>query len=268
MKKNLLVAAIGLALMGSALAQNVAIVNGTAIPSSRLDFAMTKVLARNGGAAIPAEQKDGMRKSLSDQLIMQEVLAQEAKRRGLENTPTYKTEMDFAQQSVLVNMLIEDFVNKNKPTDADIKTEYDRVVALSQNTGKEYKARHILVPDEKQAKDIIAQLNKGAKFDVLAKKYSKDPGSAVQGGELGWADPAGYVPEFSDALKALAKGKITQTPVKTSFGYHIIQLEDIRDAEKPKIPPLDQVKDKISQKLLSDKVQAFEKDLRAKAVIK
>ena len=134
--------------------------------------------------------------------------------------------------------------------------------------GKEYKSRHILVDDEKLAKDLIAQLNKGAKFDALAKKYSKDPGSGAQGGDLGWADPAGYVPEFANALKGLEKGKMTQTPVKSSFGYHIIKLDDIREGKKPEIPPYEQVKDRISQQMLSQKIQAYETGLREKASIK
>ncbi len=268
MKKVLTALALAATLAGAAQAQNVAVVNGKAIPSSRLDAAVSSVLARNPGAEITAEQKADLRKNISEQLIKQEILAQEAQKQGLENSTAYKNAIDLARQGVLMNLLVEDFAKKNKPSDAELKAEYDRVVALNQASGKEYKSRHILVADEKQAKDLIAQLNKGAKFEDLAKKFSKDPGSGAQGGDLGWADPAGYVPEFAQALKALAKGKMTQTPVKSAFGYHIIKLDDVREAQKPEIPPFEQVKDRISQQMLSEKIQAFEAGLRAKAEVK
>lgn len=269
MKKLLTTVALAASLLGAAQAQNVAVVNGKAIPTSRLDAAVASVLARNPAAAtITPEQKADLRKNISDQLIKQEILAQEAQKQGLENTPAYKNAIDLARQGVLANLLIEDFAKKNKPTAAESKAEYDRVVALNQGGGKEYKSRHILVDDEKQAKDLIAQLNKGAKFDALAKKFSKDPGSGAQGGDLGWADPAGYVPEFATALQGLEKGKMTQTPVKSSFGYHIIKLDDIRDAQKPQIPPYEEVKERIEQQMLSQKVQAFETSLKEKASIK
>ena len=269
MKKILTTVALAATLATAAHAQNIAIVNGKPVPSSRLDAAVASVLARNPGGEITPEQKTELRKNISDQLIKQEILAQEAQKQGIENTAAYKNAMDLARQSALVNLLVEDFAKKNKPSDAESKAEYDRAVAEAQKQGgKEYKARHILVENEKQAKDLIAQINKGAKFDTLAKKYSKDPGSGAQGGELGWADPAGYVPEFSAALKALEKGKMTQMPVKSSFGYHIIKLDDIREAQKPAIPPYEQVKDRVSQNLLSQKIQAFESSLREKASVK
>jgi peptidyl-prolyl cis-trans isomerase C len=269
MKKLLIAVALAATVATAAQAQNIAVVNGKAIPTSRLDAAIASVLARNPAAAnITPEQKAELQKNLTEQLIKQEVLAQQAQKEGLENSVAYKNAIEFARQGVLVNLLVEDFAKKNKPTAAETKAEYDRVVAQAQSSGKEYKSRHILVEDEKLAKDLIAQLNKGAKFDALAKKYSKDPGSGAQGGDLGWADPAGYVPEFATALKGLEKGKMTQTPVKSSFGYHIIKLDDIREAQKPKIPPYDEVKDRIEQQMLSQKIQAFENNLREKATVK
>ncbi|MEY3445371.1 MAG: hypothetical protein RIR45_126, partial [Pseudomonadota bacterium] len=139
---------------------------------------------------------------------------------------------------------------------------YDKFSSM--NGGKEYKSRHILVEKEDQAKAIIAQLKKGGKFDEIAKKSSKDPGSGANGGDLDWANPSSYVKEFSDALMALAKGKTTETPVKTQFGYHIIRLEDIRDA---KLPNFEEVKPQISQQLTQQKIAKFQEDLRAKAKI-
>ncbi len=269
MKKLLTAVALAAILASAAQAQNVAVVNGKAIPTSRLDAAVASVIARNPAAAnITPEQKTELQKNISEQLIKQEILAQEAQKAGLENSAAYKNAIELARQGVLVNLLVEDFAKKNKPTAAETKAEYDRVVAMNQGGGKEYKSRHILVDDEKQAKDLITQLNKGAKFDALAKKFSKDPGSGAQGGDLGWADPAGYVPEFATALQGLEKGKMTQTPVKSSFGYHIIKLDDIREAQKPQIPPYDEVKDRIEQQMLSQKIQAFETGLREKASVK
>ena len=147
-------------------------------------------------------------------------------------------------------------------TDADIKAEYDKFAAAS--AGKEYKASHILVEKEDQAKDIIAQLNKGAKFEDIAKKESKDPGSGAKGGDLGWANPSSYVPEFTEAMIKLEKGKTTQEPVKSQFGWHIIRLNDIRDAQLPK---LDDVKDQIRQQLEQQKLAQFQQELRSKAKV-
>src|SRR5665811_325510 len=132
------------------------------------------------------------------------------------------------------------------------------------NSGKEYQVHHILVEKESEAKAIIAQLKKGGKFDEIAKKSSKDPGSGAKGGDLGWANPKNYVPEFSEALTKLAKGKMTETPVKTQFGYHIIRLDDVRDAQLPKF---DDVKPQIAQQLLQQKMAKYQEELRAKAKI-
>jgi peptidyl-prolyl cis-trans isomerase C len=147
-------------------------------------------------------------------------------------------------------------------TDQEIKAEYDKFAA--QNSGKEYKARHILVEKEDKAKAIIAQLKKGGKFEDIAKKESKDPGSGAKGGDLDWANPGNYVKEFSEALAALTKGKMTETPVKTQFGYHIIRLDDIRDAQLPKF---EDVKPQIAQQLQQQKIGKFQEELRAKAKI-
>ena len=147
-------------------------------------------------------------------------------------------------------------------TDAEVKAEYDKFAAA--NAGKEYRARHILVEKEDEAKAIIAQLKKGAKFDAIAKKQSKDPGSGANGGDLDWATPSNYVKEFAEALTALTKGKTTETPVKTQFGYHVIRLEDVRDAQLPKF---EDVKPQIAQQLQQQKMTKFQEELRAKAKI-
>jgi peptidyl-prolyl cis-trans isomerase C len=146
--------------------------------------------------------------------------------------------------------------------DSDVQAEYNKFAAA--NSGKEYRARHILVDDEAQAKSIIAQIKKGAKFDALAKKLSKDPGSGAKGGDLDWASPNSYVKEFSEALVGLSKGGMTETPVKSQFGYHIIRLDDVRDAQLPKF---DDVKAQISQQLVQQKMLKFQEELRAKAKV-
>ena len=135
---------------------------------------------------------------------------------------------------------------------------------MTANAGKEYKAHHILVEKEDQAKALLAQLKKGAKFEELAKKSSKDTGSGAKGGELDWANPASYVKEFSDALVALGKGKTTETPVKSQFGFHIIRLDDVREANMPKY---DDVKPQISQHLSQQNLAKYQEELRSKAKV-
>ena len=151
---------------------------------------------------------------------------------------------------------------KNPVTDADVKAEYDKFVAA--NSGKEYRARHILVEKEEEAKAIIASLKGGAKFEDIAKKQSKDPGSGANGGDLDWAPAASYVPEFSEAMVKLEKGKVSEAPVKTQFGWHVIRVDDIRQAELPK---LEEVKPQIVQQLQGMKLNQFQQDLRSKAKI-
>ena len=126
----------------------------------------------------------------------------------------------------------------------------------------EYHARHILVDSEDDAKKLIAQIKAGAKFEDLAKKNSKDTGSAENGGDLDWAKPSAYVPEFSTALQGLKKGQMTDTPVKTQFGYHIIKLEDTRQAQ---FPSFDEVKDKVKQQMEQVKLQEYQESLRKAA---
>ena len=260
MKKQLLAslisAAILVALAPVALAQNVAIVNGKAVPKSRLD-ALAAQMAK-AGRAVPAEQQSQLR----DAVIAREVFLQEAQLRGLEGSQDFKDQMELTRQTILINELFADFGKRNPVSDAELKAEYDKAVAAQ--GGKEYKARHILVEKEDEAKAIIAQLKKGGKFEDIAKKSSKDPGSGANGGDLDWAAPGNYVKEFSDAMVALQKGKMTETAVKSQFGYHIIRLDDTREAQFPKF---DDVKPQIAQQLQQQKLAKYQEDLRAKAKI-
>lgn len=260
MKKKILTtlaaATLLAALAPAAFAQNIAIVNGKPVPKSRVD-ALAQQMAR-AGRQIPPE----MQNQLKEEVIAREIFVQEAQARGFDATDDYKNQMELSRQSILIRELFADYQKTNPVTDAEVKAEYDKFAAA--NAGKEYRARHILVEKEDEAKSIIAQLKKGAKFDVIAKKQSKDPGSGANGGDLDWAAPSNYVKEFAEALTALGKGKTTETPVKTQFGYHIIRLEDVRDAELPKF---DDVKPQISQQLQQQKMSKFQEDLRAKAKV-
>ncbi len=260
MKKQLLVTLVSAAMLGAlspiAIAQNVAIVNGKAVPKARVD-ALAAQVARAGRPVTPE-----MQGQLRDEIIAREVFMQEAQLRGLDATEDYRAQIELARQSILIRELFADFQTKNPVTDADIKAEYDKFAAS--NSGKEFKARHILVEKEADAKAIIAQLKKGGKFEDIAKKSSKDPGSGANGGDLDWAAAGSYVPEFSEALAKLEKGKMTETPVKTQFGYHIIRLDDTREAQLPKF---EEVKPQIAQQLTQQKLAKYQEDLRAKAKV-
>jgi peptidyl-prolyl cis-trans isomerase C len=260
MKKQILSAVAVVAMLGAAAlpaaAQNLAIVNGKPVPSSRVDV-LAQQVAKSGRPLTPEIQGQ-----IKDEVIAREVFMQEAQKRGLDATDDYKAQLELARQTILIRELFADFQKNNPVTDADIKAEYDKFAAA--NGGKEYKARHILVENEAEAKAIIAQLKKGAKFEDIAKKQSKDPGSGANGGDLDWASPNNYVKEFSDALVKLNKGQLTDTPVKSQFGWHIIRLDDVRQAQLPK---LDEVKPQIAQQLQQQKLAAFQQDLRSKAKV-
>jgi peptidyl-prolyl cis-trans isomerase C len=235
------------------MAQNVATVNGKPVPQARVD-ALIKT-ATHGQEAPPE-----LKAQAKDQVVMREIFAQEAEKQGIPNTPDYKAQLDLVRQTVLINTLFQNFVKSHPVSDADAKGEYDKIKA--EQSGQEYHARHILVDSEDEAKKLIAQIKAGAKFEDLAKKSSKDTGSAENGGDLDWAKPTAYVPEFSTALQGLKKGQMTDAPVKTQFGYHIIRLEDTRAAQ---FPSYDEVKDKIKQQMEQVKLQEYQEKLRKAA---
>ena len=260
MKKQLLSGLVAAALLGAAalpaLAQNVAIVNGKPIPKERVEVLKDQV--QRSGREVNAE----MEGQIKEEVIAREIFMQEAQKRGLEASADYKAQMELARQTILIRELFNDYQTKNPVTDAEIKAEYDKFVAA--NSGKEYKASHILVEKEDEAKAIIASIKKGAKFADIAKKQSKDPGSGANGGDLDWANPSSYVSEFTEALIKLSKGQMTQTPVKSQFGWHIIRLDDTRNAQLPK---LDEVKPQVAQQLQQQKLAKFQEDLRTKAKV-
>jgi len=239
---------------GGAAAQNVAIVNGKPVPKSRVDTLIQQ--AERAGQKVPPEMQSQAR----DQVVLREIFAQEAERRGLATSPDFRAQMELARQSILIRELFEDYKKKNPVSDDAAKAEYDKFKA--QASGTEFRASHILVESEEKAKALIGQIKGGAKFEDLAKKESKDTGSGARGGDLDFAKPDAYVPEFGQAMEKLKKGEMTETPVKSQFGYHIIRLDDTREAA---FPSFDDVKGQIRQRLEQVKLQQFQEDLRAKA---
>ncbi|MDO9092647.1 MAG: peptidylprolyl isomerase [Rubrivivax sp.] len=238
----------------AAQAQNIAIVNGKAVPKSRVDTLVSQ--AQRGGQQVTPE----MQQQARDQVVLREIFAQEAEKRGIAASADFRVQMELARQSILIRELFESHRKKNPVTDESAKIEYDKFKA--QAVGTEYRARHILVEKEDEAKGLIAQIKGGAKFEDLAKQHSKDPGSGANGGDLDFAKSDSYVPEFGKAMSELKKGEMTPVPVKTQFGYHIIRLDDTREAS---FPAFDDVKDQIKQRLEQVLMQQYQEDLRAKA---
>ncbi|HQC98168.1 MAG TPA: peptidylprolyl isomerase [Aquabacterium sp.] len=234
----------------AAQAQNIAIVNGKAVPKSRVDVLLTQ--AQRAGQQISPEMQ-GMAK---DEVVRREIFAQEAAKRGIAQQADYKAQMELARESILIRELFEDHKRKNPVTDAEAKAEYDKFKA--QSAGTEYRARHILVEQEAEAKDLIAKIKGGAKFEDLAKEKSKDPGSGANGGDLDFAKPENYVPEFGQAMTKLKKGEMTETPIKTQFGWHIIKLEETREAQ---FPEFDAVKGELQKRIGQAKLQKFQEEL-------
>ena len=238
-----------------ASAQNIAIVNGKAVPKARFESFMTQITKQGGQQRTPE-----LEQQVKDELVLREIFVQEAERRGLQRSEEYKSQMEVARQSLLIRELFNDYQAKNAVSDDELKAEYEKI--KSANSGSEYRARHILVESEDLAKSLIAQLKGGASFAELAKANSKDPGSAPNGGDLDWASPGNYVPEFSQAMTQLQKGKFTETPVKSQFGYHIILLEDTRTAT---FPSFEEVKPQLAQRAQQQKLAKFRDDLKNKA---
>jgi peptidyl-prolyl cis-trans isomerase C len=239
-----------------AMAQNLATVNGKAIPASKAEPFVKQALAQG--------QKDSpqLRAMIKDRLVGTEVLLQEAEKAGYAKNEDVKIQIEMARQQILIQSLMRAHVEKNPVSEADIKAAYDKW--KTQNGDNEYHPFHILVEKEDDAKAIISKLKGGAKFDELAKQ-SKDTGSAGKGGDLDWVSQANVPPAFAAALATLKKGQFTETPVKTEVGFHVIKLEDVRPL---KLPSMEEVKQQIGESLVQEKVQAYQQALIKKAVIK
>ncbi len=233
----------------------VVIVNGQPISRAMLQSIMAEMAQRSGGHEVPEDK-------VVDGLIARELLRQEAEKNNLAKEPSVALKIENAAREVLVQASVENFRKTAAVTEEELKKEYDARVAAMKNT--EYKARHILLDGEQDAKDVLAKLQKGAKFDELAKKLSKDPSAKQNGGELGWFNPQQMVPEFSAALASLKNGETTKAPVKSQFGWHIIEREDSREQAPP---PYEAVKEQFRNALVGQKLQKHVEDLKASAKI-
>ena len=233
----------------------IATVNGAPISQARFNFLLQQ--SQQQGQPDSPE----VRKNLREKLIIEEIVAQEAIKKGMDKQADVITQIDLARQTILIRAYLQDFIKNNPLGDDELKAEYEKI--KSQMGDKEYHARHILVEKEAEAKDIIARLKKGEKFEKLAEK-SKDPGSKAKGGDLGWAAPANFVPEFSAAMTKLQKGQYTTEAVKSQFGWHIIKLEDSRAMQAP---PFDEVKQNLRQRAQQQQIDKMISELRAKAKV-
>ena len=230
-------------------------VNGQPIAQTVFD----SFLAEQRAQGVP--DSPVLKNMVKEELVRREILVQEAKKKGFDKQVDVQSQIELARQAVLIRAYLSDYVRANPITDERLKAEYD--VIKANLGGSEYRSRHILVDSEDVAKDIIAKLKKGEKFADLAKQ-SKDPGSKDKGGELGWSTPNAYVKPFAEALTKLKKGELTETPVKSDFGYHVIQLDETRPLTPP---PFDQIKPQLQQRASQQLVEQLVKDLRAKAKV-
>jgi peptidyl-prolyl cis-trans isomerase C len=249
----------GLAMAAPVLAATapakVATVNGVAIPKAYVD-AVVNAQAQQG-----TPDSEDLRASITDRLVDMEVLAQAASKKGLGKSPEVKAQLEVQRLQVLANAYVQDYAKNHPVSDEAAKAEYDRLRAKSGD--KDYKARHILVDTEEEAKGIIARLKLGEKFEDLA-KASKDTGTKDKGGELDWNTADSFVKPFSDAMVKLDKGQYTDTPVQTQFGWHVIRLDDTRPAHYPEF---DEVKEQLKQSMQQPELQKAVKALRDKAKI-
>ncbi len=250
-------AILGALAINPALAEDksAVMVNGVSIPQTRIDLRV-KAAAAQGQPDSPE-----LRKVIRDDMINLELLAQEAVKLGLDKEIEAAQQIEIARQSVLAGAFVQNYADSHPIGDDQLKQEYEK---LKSNVGdREYKARHILVDTEAEAKSIIAQLGKKAKFDKLAAK-SKDTGSAEHGGELDWAVPSNFVPPFASAMTGLKKGEYTREPVQSQFGWHVIKLDDVRDL---KVPSFDELKPQLQQRLHQQAIKNEIAEMRAKAKI-
>ena len=255
--KRIVMFAAALALATPIYAQNVATVNGKPITKANVDE-FVKLLGTQGATDSPQ-----LREQVKEELINRQVMVQAAEAAGLVKDPTITVELELARQGSLVRALMADYLKKNPITDAKIQAEYDKLKKAED--GKfEYEVRHILVEDEKTANDMQAKLKaKSAKFEDLAKS-SKDPGSAEKGGNLGWAADSNYVEPFAKAVAATPKGQLSEKPVQSQFGWHVIEVLDKRPVA---FPPLEQVRKELEQMMREQTLAAYQADLRSKAKV-
>lgn len=234
----------------------IASVNGQYISKKTLEELEKDIAQRSQGQA-PAFPKE----KLVEELVQRELLVQDAIQKKLDKSPETLTQLEAARKAILTQASLQNYLKTSPITDAEIKAEYDKQIG---GGGTEYKASHILVKEEAEAKKLIAELDKGAKFAALANKHSLDAKESQNGGDLGWFNPSQMVAPFSEAVAKLEKGKYTNAPVKTQFGWHVILLEDSR---KQTPPPLEAVKGQLTPMLQRQKIQAMVENLRKQAKV-
>lgn len=247
-----------------AAANAAATVNGKVISKARVDYILRQRAnqpGQPGHPQQPALENEQARKAILEDLITREVIVQEADRSGITRRSDSQTQLELARQQVVIQLFVQNYFRIHPIADDAIKAEYTKVRA--QRGDREYKARHILVDSENEAKDLIGKLKKGDKFEELA-KLSKDASNRDRGGDLDWAPASNYVKPFADALVKLEKGKVSDTPVQTQFGWHVIQLDDLRQAN---FPEYEKVKQQIQNALQEREIQRVARELRAKARI-
>ncbi len=244
-----------LSLMARAEA-TVATVNGVAIPQAKMDIVL-KTQSQPNQPDTPER-----RAQIRDTLINQEIIVQEAQKKGLDKKADFMLQVELQKQEALVNVFVQDFLKSKPITDDLVQKEFERIKLAMPD--KEFKASHILVDKEDDAKQIIAQIKKGAKFEKLAAEKSKDPGSKIKGGSLDWAPAATYVKPFGEALTSMKKGQLSEVPVKSNFGWHVIRIDDMRTT---KVPTLAEAKPQIIQMLERQEIQKMLTELRAKAKV-
>lgn len=237
----------------------VAKVNGVSVPRTRFDMIMRSQTTQ-GQPDTPE-----FREELREVLITREVLAQEALRQKLDKNPAFIAQMDAMRQQILLGILFENFLKISTPNEQQMRDEYERVKAENEKSGgREYLVRHILVKEQADATAIIAQIKGGADFGAIAREKSLDPGSKDRGGELDWSEPERYVGPFGDAISKLKKGELSADPLQTSYGWHVIQVMDVR---VPAMPPFEQVSEQIKESMVGKARDQLVDELRAKAKI-
>lgn len=256
--KRLTLLLAALALSAPLYAQNIATVNGQAISQKNYDQ-FIELLVAQGTPDTPQ-----LRVQVKEEMINRVIMVQAAEKAGITKNTAIETELELARQGILVRALMADYLEKNPVTDAALEAEYNKL-KNEQGDAMEFSVRHILVEEEAAAKEIQTQLkNKTATFEELAQAQSKDPGSAAQGGSLGWAQADNYVEPFAKAVQTTPKGQMTAEPVQTQFGWHVIEVVDERPVP---FPPLAQVKEELQEMMHQQALTDFQKKLRDAATI-
>lgn len=211
----------------------------------------------------PIPDKDKERKVVLDEMINRALLVESAADHKLDREPDVYFQIKRQRENVLARAMLRQYLKDNPISDDEVQKRYQQEIEKANKN--EYRARHVLVRTEEEAKEIIAELKKGANFATLAKQKSVDVRSGKQGGELGWFSQDVIVPEFFSAVAQLKVGQVTKEPVKTDFGWHVIQLEAVRPR---KMPTFDQAKGNIRQLIQQERVDALVKSLKDKAKVK